>query len=201
LGIASTTTQAMAERHEALWLAVSALHKDSIALGAKRPLTPVSDPVRISAEGLLSDCAPFIRQRGARLPVAAPDLAGLALQLGQALAGLDTWESRHSVWDTQYNCRMWSLGAETVPVLRLKPPAAALARPRIDMADMRQKLATRIDQRQRAIYQKGFAAGLAARSGPPVDPASPRPEEPGRGPDNGHQGQDEQTYPRMRWLG
>lgn len=70
-------------------------------LGAKKPNADVSDALRISAEGLLSDCAPFIRQRGERLPVAAPDLMGLAAQLGQALAALEAWESRHTSWDEQ----------------------------------------------------------------------------------------------------
>ncbi|MFO3796924.1 MAG: hypothetical protein ACK8QZ_06515, partial [Anaerolineales bacterium] len=103
------TTQAMAERHEALWISLSALHKDIIALGAKKPQAPVSEAVRISAESLLSDCAPFIRRRGERLPVAAPDLAGLAVQLGQALAALEAWESLHTVMDARFNCRMWNL--------------------------------------------------------------------------------------------
>lgn len=51
------TTRLMAERHEALWLSLAALHKDAVALGAKKPTAPVSDALRISAEGLLSDCA------------------------------------------------------------------------------------------------------------------------------------------------
>ena len=42
------TTKAQAERHEALWLSLAALHKDTVALGAKKPNTPVSDALRIT---------------------------------------------------------------------------------------------------------------------------------------------------------
>ena len=68
---AGKTTHAMAERHEALWLALAALHKDVIALGAKKPGATVPEGLRVTVEGLLSDCAPFARRRGERLPVAA----------------------------------------------------------------------------------------------------------------------------------
>ena len=161
------TTQALAERHEALWLSLTALHKDIVALGAKKPDAAVSDPVRIAAEGLLNDCAPFTRKRHDRLPVAADDLAGLAVQLGQALAGLDAWESLHTSWDARFNCRIWDLQSGYLPIMRLKPPAMALKQERTDYADLRNKLALRIDQRQRGIYQKGFEAGRAARAGAP----------------------------------
>ena len=100
-------TRAMAERHEALWLALTALHKDVLALGAKKAGAPVPDGLRVAAEGLLSDSAPFAPTRRGRLPVAAPDMASLAVQLGQALAGLAAWESRHSFIDARHNGRMW----------------------------------------------------------------------------------------------
>jgi hypothetical protein len=129
------TTKPQADRHEALWLSLSALHKDTVALGAKKPNADVSDALRISAEGLLSDCAPFIRQRRERLPVAAPDLSGLAAQLGQALAALENWESRHTSWDERFNCRVWRLDRGYLPIMRLKPPAAALKAERTDIAD------------------------------------------------------------------
>ncbi|MGV8831555.1 MAG: hypothetical protein ACOH2N_06225 [Devosia sp.] len=53
-------TAALAERHEALWLSLCALHKDITALGVKKPNAPTTQAVRIAAEALLSDCAPFI---------------------------------------------------------------------------------------------------------------------------------------------
>lgn len=194
---AGKTTHAMAERHEALFLALAALHKDVIALGAKKPGATVPEGLRVTVEGLLSDCAPFARRRGERLPVAAGDMAGLAAQLGQALALLEAFESRHTVTDERFNCRMWRVAGPDLPVMRLKPPAAALQR-RVDMADVRQKLAERIDGRNRAIYQEGFKAGLAARQGPPSDipraGGAPVPDS------QADFGQGQQTYPRLRRL-
>ena len=179
-----STTQALAERHEALWLSLTAFHKDIVALGAKKPEASVSEPVRISAEGLLSDCAPFTRKRNERLPVAARDLAGLAVQLGQALAGLDAWESLHTTWDERFKCRIWNLHSGYLPIMRLKPPAAALKHERTDYADLRNKLVLRMEQRERGMYQKGFEAGRAARAGAPAPQTDSA----------------EQTYPRLRRL-
>lgn len=187
------TTTVLAERHEALWLALTALRKDIVALGAKKPDAPTSDPVRIAAESLLSDCAPFIRRRHERLPVAAPDLAGLAVQLGQALAGLEAWESRHTTWDARFNCRIWNLHSGYLPIMRLKPPAAALKVQRTDYADLREKLTLRVQQRWRGAYQKGFEAGRAARNGAPAESVSPE----ARGDDAAGAAQ---TYPRIRQL-
>ena len=181
-----STTKSQAERHEALWLNLAALHKDVVALGAKKPDAPVSEALRISAEGLLSDCAAFTRKRGERLAVAAPDLSGLAAQLGQALAALESWESRHTTWDERFNCRIWSLHTGYLPIMRLRPPAAALSFKRNDPADMRNKLGRLIDGRQRMAYEEGFAAGRAARQGAPGPAAAP-PEAPA-------------PYPRLRRI-
>ncbi|WP_332688764.1 hypothetical protein [Devosia sp.] len=195
-----STTQALAERHEALWLSLSALHKDMIALGAKKPQALVSEPVRVSAEGLLSDCAPFIRRRGERLPVAAPDLAGLAVQLGQALAALDAWESLHTIMDARFNCKMWNLDGNNVPVMRLKPPTAVLNQPRTDYKGRRDKLGGMIQARIRGAYKDGFDAGRAARIGPPADGAYPPGEGDAEPADAGAYRRPEQTNPRLRLL-
>lgn len=194
------TTQAMAERHEALWISLSALHKDIIALGAKKPQALVSEPVRISAESLLSECAPFIRRRGERLPVAAPDLAGLAVQLGQARAALDAWEDLHTVMDARFNCRMWNLDGNKLPVMRLKPPTAVLNQPKTDYKGIRDKLGDLIKARIRGAYKEGFDAGRAARVGPPADAAYPPAEEGAAAADAGAPRASEQTYPRLRLL-
>ena len=153
------TTKPQAERHEALWLSLAALHKDTVALGAKHPTAHVSDALRIRAEGLLSDCAAFTRQRGERLPVAAPDLMGLATQLGQALAALESWESRHTTWDERFDCRIWNLHTGYLPIMRLKPPAAALKFKRDDMDALRVKLDERFAQLRLRDFYNGFGAG------------------------------------------
>jgi hypothetical protein len=179
-----TTSKAQAERHEALWLSLAALHKNTIALGAKKPNAPVSDALRISAEGLLADCAAFTRQRKERLPVAAPDLAGLAAQLGQALAALESWESRHTTWDERFNCRIWSLHTGYLPIMRLKPPAAALKFQRDDPEELRRKLKDRFAGLRLRDFYNGFQAGRRAeREGRPLTDVEAEWQE---------------TYPRLR---
>ena len=175
----------MAERHEALWLSLTALHKDILALGAKKPDAPTSEPVRIAAEGLLSDCVPFGPSRRTRLPVAAADLAGLAVQLGQALSGLDAWESQRSFLDAQLGCRMWRVEGASLPIMRLKPPAAALPKAHRDIADLREKLARRIDGQRAGDFERGFQAGRAARQGKPLAEIA---------------AEYQKTYPRLRLL-
>ncbi|SMQ85617.1 hypothetical protein SAMN06295905_2904 [Devosia lucknowensis] len=184
-----TTTKSQAERHEALWLSLAALQKDTIALGAKKPNAPVSEALRISAEGLLSDCAAFTRKRNERLPVAAPDLAGLAAQLGQALAALEGWEARHTTWATRFNCRIWTLHSGYRPIMRLHPPAAALNFKRDDTDVIRDKLSRMIRSGERAAYEAGFSAGRAARQGEPPAPSAPE-----------AMAAPTQTYPRLRRL-
>lgn len=178
------TTHTLAERHEALWLALTALHKDALALGAKKLTAPVPETLRISAEGLLSDCLPFGASRRGKLPVAASDMGGLAVQLGQALAALDAWENQHSFLDPRFDCRMWRVKNGQLPVLRLKPPAAAMPVQR-DMSDLREKLARRIDGKRQSDFQRGFEAGRAARNGQPLAEI---------------EAEFKQTYPRLRLL-
>lgn len=178
------TTAAVAERHEALWLSLTALHKDIVALGAKKPDASVSDPARITAEALLSDCASFTRKRNERLPVAAPELAGLAVQLGQALAGLEAWESRHTGWDERFNCRIWTLSRGYLPIMRLKPPAAALKFQRDDVDVLRAKLDERFAGLRLRDFYNGFGAGRRAeRESRPLAEV---------------EGEWQKTYPRLR---
>lgn len=145
----------------------------------------MSEPVRIVAEGLLGDCASFIRLKREKLPVAAPDLAGLAVQLGQALAGLDAFESLHTRWDARWNCRVWNVAGEPLPVRRLRPDVAPPPPPTTFKGDsMRDKLSQLIERRRKQAFEEGFRAGQAARSGAPAsndDDAA-------------------QTYPRARQL-
>lgn len=162
------TTHALAERHEALWLSLTALHADIKSLAAKKPDAAVSEPVRIVAESLLGEAVPFLpKAQKARLPVAAADLAGLAVQLGQALAGLDAWESRHSFWHAGKACRCWRVGEGELPVLRLRPQLPPPPTTH-DGTDLRAALARRIDQRRSGDFERGFQAGRAARQGQPV---------------------------------
>src|SRR5215217_1975385 len=91
-----TITIPRAERHEALWLRMHALHKDICAIAAKKPEAPVGESERILAEGLIRDCGPFLTKPIDAMPVAALHYAGLAVQLGQFLARLEDFENRHA---------------------------------------------------------------------------------------------------------
>ncbi|SEP60078.1 hypothetical protein SAMN05428969_0065 [Devosia sp. YR412] len=166
-----TTSHSLAERHEALWLRLSALHKDLAALAGRRSGQTVGAAIRISAEALLADCAPFAD--GQKLPVAAEDAADLLVQLGQALARLDAYEAQHSFWDNGKKCRSWRVRYGELPVQRLRPELPPPPKT-YDGEDMRSKLATMTKRRWQAAFEDGFRAGQAARRGPP-DPVRATP--------------------------
>lgn len=116
-------TFSRAEQHEALWLRLTALHNDLGALAARRSTLPVSAAVRVAAEALLSDCAPF--GDGDRLPQAAVDAAGLLVQLGQALARLDASEATHTFWESQAQLPLLASAGGRVPGAAAAPATAA----------------------------------------------------------------------------
>lgn len=167
-------TLSLATRHEALVLRLTALHKDVSALATRRGRQDLSETVRVLAEGLMAECAPFRASRD-RLPVAAPDLGGLCVQLGQVLAQLEHYERCHTFWSVGENCWCWRLAGGTAPVRRLKPqPTTAPVGPRGQ--DLRDKLGKMIVARRNQAYELGFEAGRAARIGPPVPPDCVEPD-------------------------
>jgi len=185
-----TISHRLAERHEALWLRLSALHKDIVAIAAKKPNAPVGEAVRVTAEGLISDCAPFGRKTGELLPVVARDFSGLAVQLSQALARLDAFENAHAFWDHKNGCRVWRIQGQHIPIARLRQNAAVVPPTTYKGEDMRQALVRRIERHERQIFENGFRKGRAARLGAPQSDAQ-SPAEAGEG----------QFYPRVRTLG
>jgi len=183
-----TTSRRLAEAHEALWLELTALKTQVAAIAARRPAAAVPDAVRIAAESLIADAAPFARPRGETLPVAAFDYGGLAVQLGRMLARLDHWESRHTAWDAKAGCQAWQFSDGSAPVRRHRPTVPPPPKPERDMSEMRRKLIEREAQLTRRYYDAAFKAGreaamaeLAAR-----ESAAPQADEP--------------TYPRVRRL-
>ncbi|MCR6656549.1 hypothetical protein [Devosia ginsengisoli] len=148
-------THALAARHEALWLRLSALQAQITAVATRRPEAPVSRHTSGVAEALLRDARPFLAHDDP-LPMAAPDHGGLATQLGQALAELDGWEAANSVWRSDLKAYVWLVKDKVpLPVRRLRPrletPQASHADPKYaayqaKMLDLRQKLAKRIEQ-------------------------------------------------------
>lgn len=161
------TTLSLAERHEALWLRLASLHKDITAIAAKKPEADVGDAERAVAEGLISDCRPFLLARQGRLPVAAAKFSGLAVQLGQVLAQLDDYENRHAEWNGRQNCRCWRVEGEPRPIARLRQSVAIVPPTTANGEDLRAKLIRRQDNRDRQIFENGFRKGLLARQGPP----------------------------------
>ena len=157
----------LAERHEALWLRLSTLHKDICAIAAKKPEAPVGNTERATVEGLISDCRPFLKKPADRLPVAAQTFSGLAVQLGQVLAALEDFENRHAFWDGKARCRVWRVAGPTLPVARLRAEVPPFELKTSKGRDMREALAKLMDAKESRVYEAGFAAGRAARLGPP----------------------------------
>lgn len=102
----SPVTFRLAVGHEAVFVKLEALQKSVLAIAAKRPEAVVGEATRAVAEGLLLDCRPYLS--GNSLPKMAADHGGLAVQLGQALAGLAAYEARHSDW-SDYHGFHWRL--------------------------------------------------------------------------------------------
>ena len=153
-----------AEAHEALVTRVLRLLKQAEAVAVRRPQEPVSPAVARLAADLLYDVGAFI-PGSAGLPHAAPDYVGLAAQLGQALAGLEAFEARHTVWDGRLKAFAWQLAAGRVqPVARLRQPVAPLSAEARQTHDLRRRLARRLAAKMDEKYALGFRAGQAARA-------------------------------------
>ena len=142
-------THPLAERHEALWLKLSALHKQIAAVATRKPEIPISEQTRIVAEALLADGWVFGKGSD-KLPVAAPDYGGLLTQLGQALAEMEDYELRHTAWHDDRKCFMWAVAGAPVPVRRLRQMVHdAKVGNTAATRELRRKLAIRIEQFKR----------------------------------------------------
>ena len=127
-----------ARQHEKLALALDALLAELRPQAARHPDGAVSEPLRIAAETLLFEAGRFRpRRRRDRFPAAAPTLGALAVELGQARAGLEAFELVHSFWSPRHKAFLWRVGGDPVPVARLRA-----------RADIEDRLATRADRRR-----------------------------------------------------
>lgn len=178
-----TITVKRAEAHEALHLKLETMARLAAGVGARQPLAPVPDEVRIRAESLLYDCRPFAlgggtARRGRRGGVepAAPTYGGLSAQLGEALAALDAFEDRHTHWDPALKCVVWRVNGAPLPVQRLNPtPAAPPPAPADGPSEGLAKLIRRVDEKITAAYAEGYADGRAGRPmGSPLTIAAAR---------------------------
>jgi hypothetical protein len=137
-----------ARRHEALYLRLAALTRQTEASAIKRPDAPVGATLRRLAEDLLFEARRFIGGPRA-IPAAAPDLAGLATQLGQALAALEAYEIGRSHWDPAIKAFVWTTDDPApLPVKRLRQQAGsprASAAQSAEQRDIQRKLMRRIN--------------------------------------------------------
>jgi hypothetical protein len=157
---------ARAAAHEALVARLQHLGRQAEAIAARRPEEAVGAAVVRIAADLLYEAqrfAPAAARRG--LPMPAPDYAGLAAQLGQALAALEAFETEHTAWDAGRKGFVWRLGpTRTLPVARLRQPLAPPPSP-AQGRDVRDKLLRQLQDREERRYEAGFAAGRAAALG------------------------------------
>lgn len=169
-----TITVKRAEVHEALHLKLEAMVRLAAGVGARQPLAPVPDEVRIRAESLLFECRPFAliggTARGGRrggVEPAAPTYGGLSAQLGAALAALDAFEDRHTHWDPALKCVVWRVAGDPLPVQRLNPtPVTPPPRSRQD-TQIKRKLIDLIERSREGAYDNGYLAGYLAGAGEP----------------------------------
>lgn len=157
-----------ARQHEAIVIRLEALLTELRPLVLRHPAAPVPGELAVVAEGLLFDTHRFLPRRSNQrqaFPAAAPDLAGLVVQLGQAQASLDQFEVRHSFWSETQRAYVWRLGPDRdLPVARLKPKLSATALEEQRQGDsMRDKVVRLIRAQVEEAYEQGRADAEAGR--------------------------------------
>jgi hypothetical protein len=167
-------TRQKAEAHEALYPALERLTRQLEAMAARNPAASVPPATRAVAADLLFEAQEFGWNRPSRtrrdLPEPAANVAGLALQLGQALALLDAFETAHSAWHPDHKCFAWLL-VDPLPVKRLRQQSAAViktAQQHRDADRMRKKIIARFDEKYDEGYREGYRAASSASQQPPA---------------------------------
>jgi hypothetical protein len=160
-----------AQRHEALYLRLAALLRQAEAVAARRPDTAVPDAMRALAETLVYDARAFTGTGGGRrpagLPAVPPAYGGLAAALGEAFAGLEAFELRHTRWDAGLKCVVWRTSEGPQPVQRLHPEPAAPPASKKGESEMLKKVRQMIIRGREGAYDNGYRAGYLAGAGTP----------------------------------
>lgn len=180
----TTLTPALIAAHERLYPRLAALLKQVERVASQRAATPVPEETAKLARELCREAGKLLGREGRGIVVpkgpstaSSPlDHAGLAVVLGQAVAGLEAFETAHSGRDFSGNA-VWQLpGGETPPVARLRAagPGWATSAPKpstpwrdpfeITEAEMKSGVLKRILQRENAVYLEGYRD---ARDGKP----------------------------------
>lgn len=151
-------TRVLADRHEALYPRVERLARQVEGAAARRPGAGVPAATRAVAETLLYDLAPFHPGRQG-LVAGAPDMGGLATQLGQALAALDVFETSCSAWHPELRCRVWNVDGPPLPVRRLRPQSSVTIRSEKEQrhsSKVREGLIRRMIAKSEQAYEEGY---------------------------------------------
>lgn len=129
-----TLTEPLIATHERLYPRLAALLKQVERVARQRAGAPVPEETAKLSRELCREAAKLLGREGRGIVVpqgsssggkAAPlDHAGLAVALGQAVAGLEAFEAAHSGWSAQRKCTVWTLDGPPRPVLRLLPPGS-----------------------------------------------------------------------------
>jgi len=155
----SDLTPRTAARHEALYPRLATLLRQIEAIALRKPGAPVPSATQTIAEALLFDAQAFGVARKTLVATAA-DMAGLAAQLGQALAALDAFEAAHSGWDAEFKCFVWQMAnGDSLPIARRRLQPVKTPRPaekRQASKTMRHKIAYMIDAKFSEGYQVGY---------------------------------------------
>jgi hypothetical protein len=160
----SRLSLALAKTHEALYPRLETLTRQVEAIAARKPESSVPAETRAAAETLLFDTQRFGRSVRRTLPPAPDSFGALATLLGQALATLDAFETRHSVWSEEHKGFVWLLPRrELRPVARLRPHAAKLPAAATDTRHF-ERMKAEIIRRIDAKYDEGYDAGFAQRA-------------------------------------
>lgn len=177
----TTLTPEIIATHERLYPRLAALLKQVERVAARRSRVPVPEETAKLSRELCREAARLLGKdgRGIGLPkssAGAPlDHAGLAILLGQAVAGLEAFEAAHSA--VVAGVPSWQLGnGESRPVARLRARAAAtaqrqatpkqqVARSRYDEtpAQMRSAVIKRIMERENQRYMQGYRDAKAGK--------------------------------------
>ncbi len=118
-------TPSLIASHERLYPRLAALLKQ--VERARGNLLVPEETARVSRE-LCREAAKLLGREGRGIAVPPPnkplDHQGLAVMLGQAVAGLGAFEAAHSGWSPKSKCAVWVIDGPPRPVLRLMPPGS-----------------------------------------------------------------------------
>lgn len=181
----ATLTEALIATHERLYPRLAALLKQVERVAGQRAGAPVPEETAKLSRELCREAAKLLGREGRGIVVpqgssngskAVPlDHAGLAILLGQAVAGLEAFEAAHSA--VVAGVLSWQLGnGESRPVARLRARAASTAqrqaapkpqaaRSRYDEtpAQMRSAVIKRIMERENQRYMQGYRDAKAGK--------------------------------------